>query len=147
MLLRCVSTVIGLVFIFFAGKSLLEKERKVKIDQKSDRKKIFKWFTIGVIVNATNFDAVFLNLTASKEVGIAQNLSIFSKYFLLLVNLFFFTFPVIFPVSLKLLFPSASEKILDKIYVYLKKYCRYIVAILFSILGIVFLRKGILFFW
>lgn len=138
--------IIGIVFIFFAIKSLISKERKVKIEENQQSRKIFKWFSIGLLVNATNFDALFLNFTAAKEVGGAGQLSLMAEILLLCLNLFFFTLPISLPIFLYLLFPIVANKILTKMNYYLLKYCKYIIAVMFFILGLVFLGRGFVFF-
>jgi len=137
---------LGSLFLFFSIKSFITKERKIKVDSNPENKKILKWFIIGLLVNATNFDALFLNLTASKEVGNAD-ISMFAKIVLLFVNLLFFTLPVTFPIFLYSLFPLSANKVLDKVNFYLVRYGRYIVGILFLIFALIFLIRGATFFW
>ncbi|MCL4416649.1 MAG: GAP family protein [Patescibacteria group bacterium] len=137
--------IIGVFFIFFAIKSLLSKERKVHIQDYQQGRKILKWFGIGIIVNATNFDALFLNLTAAKEVGIA-GLSLTVKTFFLCLNLLFFTLPISFPIVLYIIFPVVATRILARINRFLFKYCKYIIAVMFILLAIIFLERGLVFF-
>ncbi len=139
--------IIGAICIFFTLKSLKARDKKIKLHNNPQGKKLLRWFIIGFLASITNLDAVFLNMTAAKEVGVAEQISLMLKSFLLCFNLFFFTLPITLPVILYLLFPTAAKKSLSKINFYLIKYGRYIVAIIFFIMGIVFLRRGIIFLY
>ena len=139
-----IDLVIGLVFIFLAIKTLTGKEREIKTSEVKG-KQIFKWFLLGVMVSAINFDALLFTFTAGREVGAAA-INEISKFLLLFVNLLFFTLPASLPLAIYLLFPNFAGPFLKKANYYVLKYCKYIIFALFFVLGIVFIRQGIMFF-
>ncbi|MCL5432901.1 MAG: GAP family protein [Patescibacteria group bacterium] len=141
-----VDLLIGAFFILFAIKSFFSKERKTHPREDESGKKILKWFLFGIIVSITNFDALFLNLTAAKEVAIAEGITQIVKFFLLCMNLFFFTLPITFPILMYLLFPVVANRVLAKVNNFLLKYGKYIIAVLFFIFGLIFLYRGLAIF-
>jgi len=140
-----VDLVLGLVFIYFAIKQLVAKERKIKENDQAQGYQIFRWLIIGIIISATNFDAVLLNLAAAKEVGDAAISSI-AKIILLAVNILFFIAPTSIPFVLYLIFPKFAAKILGKLNDFLIKYAKYILFIMFAIFGIYFVYRALKYF-
>ena len=141
-----IDIILGVVFLFFAFKSLVTKDKPFKQKKSAQSSKFLKWLSIGFIINATNFDALFLNLTAARIVGRAHTIPLALKYVLLCLNLIFLTLPITLPVVLYLLFPVTASKVLSKINEFLLKYSRYIIAVLFFILGFFFLKNGLVYF-
>jgi len=136
----------GTVFLYFAIRSLLSKNRKMPTEKHRNKHTLLRWISIGILVNVTNFDAVMLNLTAAKIIGAAQHLSDPAKIVLFSLNMFFFTLPVTLPVFFQVAFPIKARLMLSGVKFFLLAYARYITAILFFIFGIVFINKGIQFF-
>ena len=141
-----VDLVIGIFFILFGVKTLLVKEKKIKPSKVDSGKQILKWFGIGIIINATNFDAVFLSFTAAKEVSGSLLASNIGKALLLFLNLFFFVLPSLLPLFLYTVFPKFAGPILNKINKYVLRYGRYIIFVLFIVFGFILIRRGIIFF-
>jgi threonine/homoserine/homoserine lactone efflux protein len=139
-----VDILLGIFFIIFGIKVILEKEKKRHL-QSSDNAQILKWIIVGVLVSITNFDAVFFIFTAAKEVGGAA-INNFTKIILLVVNNLFFILPVTFPVLFYLLFPRISQRVLEKLNSFLMRFGKYIVFALFMIFGIIFLVRGLKYF-
>ncbi len=141
-----VDLILGLGLILYGLKVFFSKERKINLSDGKQELKILKWFGLGFIISATNFDALFLSFTAAKEVGTADIYDL-TKIILLIVNLIFFTLPITLPVLLKTLFPKLAKPILEKIDQFVLRYGKYIVFGMFLIFGIVLLYQGIKFFF
>lgn len=139
-----IDIVLGIFLIIYGLKVFFSHERKITLKEESDLK-IFKWFGLGLVITITNFDALFLNFTAAKEVGNA-NVTEVAKIFLLGVNLFFFTLPITLPLFLYCVFPNFAGLILAKINRFVLKYSRYIILILFVVFGLFLLWRGVAFF-
>ena len=135
----------GALFIYFALKNLLRKERSIKESEEKEGSQFMKWFLIGLLINATNFDAVFLAFTSAKEIG-STAVSTFDKIIAIIINIFFFTSPVTLPVAIYLIIPKTAKTILDKLNKFLMRYSRYIVFAMFAIFGLIFLYRGIKYF-
>lgn len=134
---------LGVAFVIWAFKILLEDEKKIK--KRNGETSLFTLFLAGFLVSITNFDAVLLSLAAAREVGGASLKSIYSVI-LIAVNTIFFTLPITFPVLLETIAPRTAETVLSKINSFLMKYARLIVFILFIAFGVYFTAKG-LHFW
>lgn len=139
-------TIIGIIFILFGIKTILIKEKKIKPSKADSGKQIFKWFIIGIVISATNFDAVFLSFTAAKEVSESLLVNNASKALLLFLNLFFFVLPSLLPLVLYIVFPKIAAPILNKINKYVLKYGQYIIFTIFIAFGLILIRQGIIFF-
>jgi len=139
-----VDIILGSFFIIFGIKTLFLKERKIKFKE-GQNPQIIKWFIVGLIISATNFDALFLSLTAAKEVG-GTEINILEQIILLVVNVLFFTLPTTLPLLLTIFLPRFAHSILTSINVFVLKYSKYIVCLLFIIFGIIFIYRGIKFF-
>ena len=139
-----VDLIVGIIFFILALNIIFSKERKRRIKD-DDNPHIFKWLLIGIIIAATNLDALFLSFTADKEVG-ESNINDLMKTILLVINLFFFTLPITLPGFFYLLMPDLASRILTKINQFVLKYSRFVLAFIFIIFGILLLFKGIKFF-
>lgn len=139
-----IDLILGTFFIFFGIRTLVSKERKVHSEE-NQKPQLVKWFIIGLIISITNFDAVFLLLAASKEVG-GSEINQISKIILLLVNILFFTLPSLLPLVLYLIVPGFANRVLTKVNQFVLKYSKYLVFILFVVFGIYFLYRGLKFF-
>lgn len=139
-----VDLIVGIIFFILALNIIFSKERKRRIKD-DDNPHIFKWLLIGIIIAATNLDALFLSFTAAKEVG-ESNINDLMKTILLVINLFFFTLPITLPGFFYLLMPDLASRILTKINQFVLKYSRFVLAFIFIIFGILLLFKGIKFF-
>jgi len=138
-LLNCL---LGVLFIFFAFRTILAKDRKIDLN-KLNQPKYWYIFIFGVIVNATNLDAVFLSLTAAKEVADSPDISILSKVALLIINMLFFTLPIWLPIVFYLISPKTAMPILQKFNKTLIKYGKYIIFVVFLVMGSWLFYEGI----
>jgi len=139
-----IDATLGIFFLFYGIKIFFSKERKIKSLTGEEKHTVSKWVIIGIIINATNFDAVFLSFTAAKEVGVAKISEVYDLI-LLLVNILFFILPITLPLFIYLIMPNLAGRILEKINVFVLKYSRYIIAALFLIFGVYLAYKGIKF--
>jgi len=139
-----IDLLLGAFFVFFGIRTLLSKERQTQSGE-NQKPQLIKWFIIGLIISITNFDAVFLLFTASKEVG-GSGVSQIDKFILLLVNILFFTLPSLLPLVFYLITPSFAAKILTKVNQFVLKYSKYLIFIVFVIFGIYFLYRGLNYF-
>lgn len=135
----------GVLFLYFALKELLNKERKLKESQEDLGPQFMKWFIIGFLINVTNFDAVFLAFTSAKEIGSAE-INILNKIIAAIINAFFFSLPVTLPVIIYLMMPKIATVALAKLNRFLVRYSKYIIFAMFAIFGVIFLYRGIKFF-
>lgn len=140
-----VDIIFGALFLYFALKELLHKERKLKESQEDLGPQFMKWFLIGCLINATNFDAVFLAFTSAKEIGSAT-INDINKIIAVIINILFFSLPVTLPVAIYLIIPKTAQVILDKLNKFLMRYSKYIIFAMFAIFGVIFLYRGIKFF-
>lgn len=140
-----VDIILGIIFIAFGIKVLVSKERAFHSNTAKQGQHIFKWITIGFLISALNFDALFFSLAAAKEVGDSQIESV-AKIVLMLLNVFFVTLPATFPLVLYVIFPVVAHRILEKVNKYVLKYSRFILFIIFIIFGLVLLKEGLSFF-
>lgn len=137
---------LALIFIVWGIKIIVTKEKSRRLSaQENIKHPILRWFLIGLIIAGTNFDADLLILAAAKEVGDAL-VNSFEKWLALGINLFFFTLPVTLPLAVYLLFPRAAEPALAKMNLFVLKYSRYIIFVLFMIFGLYLLVRGLKYF-
>jgi murein DD-endopeptidase MepM/ murein hydrolase activator NlpD len=85
-------------------------------------------------------------MTAAKEVG-SSGLSEIAKIILLVINVFFFSLPIAFPLFLYLIFPNLAGRLSASINHFILKYSHYIVAGLLVIFGIFLLWRGGMYFY
>lgn len=135
----------GLLFIILGIKILVQKERKIKLQEKEQKYEMLKLILAGIIISITNFDAVILNFTAAKEVG-GTDIQNLIKLILLIVNISFFILPITLPLLVTFIFPKFAERILAKINKFVAKYSKYLMFALFVIFGIIFIYRGLKFF-
>ena len=136
----------AIVFIYFAIKALTSGDRKIRTSPKEEKHPIAKWLLTGIVISATNFDALFLCLNAAKEVSSTSGIELASKIFLIIVNLAFFTLPVTLPLLFYLIAPKIAGKILSKANLFVIKYARYIVFVLFVLFAAVLLYRALIYF-
>lgn len=136
--------VLGAFFLIFAIKVIISKER-IKQHDKAQSPGFGKWLVIGFIISITNFDAVFLSLTAARETADAE-ITGFYKLIFVLINLFFFTLPITLPLLITLIAPATSTKVLNKLNGFMLRYSRYIIFAMFATFGIYLLWQGLGFF-
>ncbi|MBU0731352.1 GAP family protein [Patescibacteria group bacterium] len=144
MVAAIINIVLGAAFLVFAIRGLVSKEKKIKF-KTGDKPKYLALFLIGIAVNATNFDAVFLSLTAAKEATDSPDISDLAKMFFYCLNVFFFTLPIWLPIGFFLVAPKVAAPLLSKLNKIVIKYSKYIISIIFLIMGIWLLYSGIKF--
>lgn len=139
-----VDLLLAALFLYFGIVSLLHKDNdsKTKKISKDQSKKLFLWAGIGFAISITNFDAVIFDITAAKEVGQAL-ISQIDKIIILTIEAIFFNLPILLPLILYLLVPRLAKKILDPLNIFLVKYGRFIVAIIFLGFGVYLGYKGL----
>jgi hypothetical protein len=134
------------VFGYFAVKSLISKDRPIKTSSQDEKRPFMKWVLIGMIISATNFDALFLCLNAAKEVSSASGIQLFSQIILIIVNLFFFALPIILPLLFYIILPATAARILSKANNLVMKYAHYIIFVLFILFAAFLLYRGLNYF-
>jgi len=140
-----INILLGLFFIYFAFKTVCREEKIDLLSQEQSSTNFIKWLILGFLVSITNFDAVFLLFTATKEVG-NEKLEIIAKVLLSTMNLLFFILPVSLPFILYLIFPNFAKNFLEKFNSFLVRYSKYIIFILFLIFAVYFIVRGLKFF-
>ncbi len=141
-----VDLLFGFLFIILGIKILVQKERKIKLQQERQKYEILKLLLAGIVISATNFDAVILSFTAAKEVGLSSEIGDLAKLILLIVNILFFILPISLPLFLSLILPEFAAHILTKINQFVLKYSKYLIFGLFIIFGIIFVYRSLKFF-
>jgi len=142
-----IDLVFALIFIWLGLAALFPKKEKSGsiFHQQNPKAQLWKWLGIGFIISATNFDAALLNFTAVKEIGSSEfNLAV--KLILIIIGLLFFIAPILIPFVFNLLLPHKSKEILEPINNFIRKYSRYIVAIIFIVFAILLLYRGLKYF-
>ncbi|MCL5795098.1 MAG: GAP family protein [Patescibacteria group bacterium] len=139
-----VDLILAILFLYFGIKSLIhqDKQSNPKISLKNQSAQLIKWFSIGFIINITNFDAVILNFSAAKEIGQAT-INAVQKIILLVIDGLFFISPIIVPLAVYSLMPKLAQKILIPIDLFLTKYGRYIVGVIFIGFAIFLFYRGL----
>ena len=138
--------IFGIVFIIFGITNYFHHDGKQHFSN-NKQNTWWKWLTLGIVVSATNFDALLLNFTAVKEIGDATNIDQAEKIILIIVGILFFTAPILIPVIFKIIAPNTSQTILEPANNFIKKNSNLIVAIIFISFGIYLLSKGIKIFY
>ena len=137
-----IDIVLGILLLGLGFQALFGKERAPK-PQSAQAHQMIKWLLIGFAISITNLDAAFLNFTAAKEVGGAQNIDDAIKIILLAVNLIFFTLPITLPLIIYLIFPKWADRVLSAINRPVVKYSKYIMFVLLVAFGIYLTYRGI----
>jgi hypothetical protein len=136
-----IDLLLGLFFIGYGVKVFRTRDGKFKLKEKKSAS-VFKWVVIGFIISITNFDAVLLSFTATREVA-ASSLGLGSKMLLSVVNVLFFVLPIILPLGICMLFPKIGTIFLTRLNKYVIKYSRYIICIMFLVFGVYFVLRAI----
>lgn len=130
--------IIGFIFVFFGLSTLKHKEGKLK--HKGDRKHFF-WFFVGFVVSITNFDAETLFLVSMREITHLSGNFLLELSLIVYIS-FMILLPILLPVFIYLIFPTASKKILSRFNRPVQKYGYLIMVVLFILFGVFFLLKG-----
>lgn len=136
-----VNMAIGLLFLIFGVKVLLEKpSEKERVPGEGKKMGPAKWFAISFIGNITNFDAVLLNLAAVREI-FNSGIAMLPKLLLTAFCDFFFILPALLPIAIFVLAPAASQRVLVPIGGAMSRYGKYIVAAIFIVFGAYLILK------
>jgi len=137
-----IDLVLGAFFIIFGIRTWLVPEPQIKIQGKNRQHLLRRLFVVGIIAAIVSFDDLVLIFAASREVGILPA-GLAGKITLLIITLIFFSAPITVPLLASLLFPKTSRRLLDKINYFLEKYGQEIVAVLFILMGVIFIWEGL----
>ena len=140
-----INIILGCALLFFAVRIITAKEGRFDIRKISDPK-YWHLFIAGIIVNATNFDAVIISMTAAKEAYESPDIDIIEKLLLLAVNILFFTLPIWLPLVFYMIAPKSAKPVLDKMNGIVVKYGKYLVLLILVIIGGILLYEGISYF-
>ena len=140
-----VDLLLATLFFYFGFKTICTNEKYPEISSEDKSPHTIKWLIVGFLVSLTNLDAVFLTLTATKEVS-GSGIEIIHKIIISVLNLLFFISPVLVPLVLFLIFPRFAGRFLEKIDNALMRYSKYIVFILFIVFAIYFTVRGLKYF-
>ena len=131
---------LGALMLCFGAVSLFSKPDKLKAGQTASPH-LAKVFALGIIINATNLDAVLLNFAAVRDVASAQ-LGFLRELLLIALAGFFFLSPALLPLLVYIYAPARAEKMLQPIGLAMAKYGRYLVALIFFVFGAYFVAKS-----
>jgi len=136
-----IDLILGVIFIVFGFKLFFARE--INPSLKEYRHQLLTLFAGGLILSGTNFDALFLSFAAAKEVGGTPDIQMISRICLLVLNLIFFTLPVLLPLLAFIYFPRYAAGFFKKINQYALKYSRFMLSVLFIVFGVVLVLRGI----
>jgi len=143
--LSYIDIVLGVLFILFGILSLVSKmDKKTRIDVHSSN--LFRWFIISFVINITNFDAVLLLFTESKEIFQSSIIHMY-KFSLVSLGAIFYILPALLPFVVYLTMQKKAERILKPLGTAMKKYGRYIAFVIFLGFGIYLLYRGLVMFF
>jgi threonine/homoserine/homoserine lactone efflux protein len=140
-----IDLIFAIIFIYLAIKALASKDRKIKTHQAEPEHPALKWFLLGIVVNITNFDAIFIALNAAKEVS-GSSVVAAQKLILIIVNLLFFTLPVTLPLVFYLIFPGLAGKVLSKVNRFVIKYAPYLIFVLLILIAVLLFSHFVKYF-
>jgi len=132
----------GILLAAFGIKTLLERGRAGMKARPSSGHSLAKWFAAGIVINATNVDGAFLNVTASKLVFDASPALAGALPGLLLADAFLLL-PILLPLAIYLAVPKTSQRILAPMREWIEKYGKYVVGIIFLAFGVYLMAKGL----
>lgn len=137
---------VGSLLIGFGIKSALEKRsqkgQKPPVHGTASSARFARWFLLGFVLNITNFDAVLLNVMATREISQA-GLLLAGAVLLTAVCDIFFLLPIVLLISVYLVVPDAAEKVLSPIAAASEKYGRHLVMMILLAFGIYLLWRGL----
>jgi len=137
---------VGLLLIGFGIRSAFEKPsqgtQRLPVHDTASSAQFAKWFALGFLLNITNFDAVLLNITATKEIFQA-GIHVPSALLLTGICDALFLLPIILPISAYLIAPNTAEKALKPIAAASEKYGKYLLMIILLAFGIYLLWRGL----
>lgn len=142
-LINIIDIVLAVTFLYFALYEILNKESERKFNLLNNNKLNFtKWLLAGFIISATNFDAVMLNFTANREIY-SSYINYVDKIILFIIGIIFFVFPILIPFLIYLMVPKLTNMILQPVNIFLTKYSRYIIALIFLFFSIYLFYRAI----
>jgi len=127
-------------------KSALERPsqrtRRLPVHGAASSAQFAKWFALGLLLNITNFDAVLLNITATKEIFQA-GIHVVSAVLLTGICDALFLLPIILPISAYMIAPNTAEKALGPVAAASEKYGKYLLMIILLSFGVYLLWRGL----
>ncbi|MFC1617703.1 GAP family protein [Patescibacteria group bacterium] len=133
---------IGGLLVALAFWTLLVKKKKHHLASTSEKSSLWRWLALGIVTGIFNWNGVFLNFVAAREVGVAEVGEI-EKIAVLIINLLFYALPILLPLLLYLIFPGTAMRFLTKINYLMTKYSKYVVFILLIIVAIIIIDHGL----
>ncbi|MBU0671079.1 GAP family protein [Patescibacteria group bacterium] len=140
-----VNLLLGGFLIFYGIKLVATKEKNANLKNASSAK-YWKLIMAGILLTVFNFDAVILSFTAAKEVSESMILDLPVKIICTIFNFLCFTIPVTLPLLLFLVVPKVAQKVLAKINNILTKYGKYIIFVIFMLMGSGLVYQGLKYF-
>jgi len=135
-------SVLLLLGLNYLKNALSKKNKSNSLSIVEGKGALIKIFIISILINATRFAALVGYIGQLKEISQAQ-MNTFSNILFVTLGIFFFLFPILFPIIVYLLAPNAAKKITTPVYNVMNKYGNYILAFMMALFGIILLSKGI----
>ena len=139
---------LGFLLVFVAVKIALtkpkkkpEKKHKISVEEKSTR--LAKYFLVGFVAMITNLTSIPLIIVVVKET-VDSSVSILGQVIVLLFTLLMVMMPVLIPWLLYSISPQYAKKILEPINRLILKYGKRAAYIVFFILGVFLILRGII---
>lgn len=137
-----IDIIIGAVFIVLGVRAWLTSEPRFKVSDEAPRNLWRRLIIVGVLANLITFDDLIVVFAATRITGSLEAPGL-DKVVLFVITLLFFLAPIYLPLLLTIIFPRAAKNVLPRINVFLEKYGQKLIAVIFLLMGIIFLYDGI----
>lgn len=137
-----IDIIIGAVFIVLGVRAWFAAEPRFKISDEAPQHLWRRLIVVGILVNLITFDDLIVVFAAARITGSLEAPGL-DKVVLFVITLLFFLAPIYLPLLLTIIFPRASKNVLPRINVFLEKFGQKLIAVIFLLMGIIFIYDGI----
>lgn len=138
---RFLDILFGFILLFFAYKIYMYKNDGSRKNNRKNTSRLLFYFGLGFLISITNFDAETLYIISINEI-FESGIAIINQLLLALYSSIMILLPALLPMIIYFLFPKSSNKILESLNKFLKRYGKWMMIIIFTLLGVWFLLKG-----
>ncbi len=137
-ILKNIDLALGILLIGFGVWTIIPRKPKKdteKAESHHEKNVFFSWLILGFVMVLTNADNGLMYFSGIREIANSDtDLSV--KIIGEIVASVIFLLPVLLPLFFAIFFPTTSQKVLAPVLKFLKKYGKYIVAIILIGIGI-----------
>ena len=143
-----VDIILGGLLIYIGHRKIFKKPKdaRLKVQYKTKifaKPGLLASFGLGFVITVTDFSSLVLYLAAAKQ-SIDADVSSTVKVAAMSMMAGFIMLPIIAPFLLTLIAPETAALFLDRINIFIRKYSRYITAVICLIFGLFLVGKGLL---